>query len=71
VSSLKVFDEIYLLTGGGPGSATEVVSYTIYRTFFTQDRMGYGSAMSIAVLFGITLAIALTLGASRRHGARP
>jgi multiple sugar transport system permease protein len=47
------------------------VSYTIYRTFFTQDRMGYGSAMSIAVLFGITLAIALTLGASRRHGARP
>jgi multiple sugar transport system permease protein len=71
VSSLKVFDEIYLLTGGGPGSATEVVSYTIYRTFFTQDRMGYGSAMSIAVLFGITLAIALALGASRRHGARP
>jgi multiple sugar transport system permease protein len=47
------------------------VSYTIYRTFFTQDRMGYGSAMSIAVLFGITVAIALALGASRRHGARP
>lgn len=70
VSSLKVFDEIYLLTGGGPGSATEVVSYTIYRTFFTQDRMGYGSAMSIAVLFGIAIAIAAALAAARRQGGR-
>jgi multiple sugar transport system permease protein len=70
VTSLKVFDEIYLLTGGGPGSATEVLSYTIYRTFFTQDRMGYGAAMSIAVLFGISLLIVGSLAASRRYGAR-
>jgi multiple sugar transport system permease protein len=68
VTSLKVFDEIYLLTGGGPGSATEVVSYTIYRTFFTQDRMGYGSAMSVAVLFGISLLIVLALGVAQRRG---
>lgn len=71
VSSLKVFDEIYLLTGGGPGSATEVISYTIYRTFFTQDRMGYGSAMSIAVLFGIAIALAVSLAAAGRNGGRP
>ena len=42
--AFKVFDEIYLLTGGGPGTATEVVSYTIYRRFFTEGQMGYGSA---------------------------
>lgn len=66
VTSLKVFDEIYLLTGGGPGSATEVISYTIYRTFFTQDRMGYGSAMSVAVLFFISLAMVGVLMAGRR-----
>ena len=66
VTSLKVFDEIYLLTGGGPGSATEVISYTIYRTFFTQDRMGYGSAMSVAVLFFISLAMIVVLAAGRR-----
>lgn len=66
VTSLKVFDEIYLLTGGGPGSATEVISYTIYRTFFTQDRMGYGSAMSVAVLFFISLAMIGVLMAGRR-----
>jgi multiple sugar transport system permease protein len=67
VTSLKVFDEIYLLTGGGPGSATEVLSYTIYRTFFTQDRMGYGSAMSVAVLFGISLLIVVALGVAKRR----
>ncbi|MCA0449529.1 MAG: sugar ABC transporter permease [Proteobacteria bacterium] len=66
VTSLKVFDEIYLLTGGGPGSATEVISYTIYRTFFTQDRMGYGSAMSVTVLFFISLAMIGVLMAGKR-----
>jgi multiple sugar transport system permease protein len=70
VTSLKVFDEIYLLTGGGPGSATEVISYTIYRTFFTQDRMGYGSAMSVAVLFLISLLMAFALMIKRRQNAR-
>jgi len=67
VTSLKVFDEIYLLTAGGPGSATEVISYTIYRTFFAQDRMGYGSAMSVAVLFGIALLIVVALSAAHRQ----
>lgn len=65
VTSLKVFDEIYLLTGGGPGSSTEVISYTIYRTFFTQDQMGYGSAMSVAVLFVISLLMVLSWATSR------
>jgi multiple sugar transport system permease protein len=65
-----VFDEIYLLTGGGPGSATEVISYTIYRTFFTQDRMGYGSAMSVAVLFLISLLMAFALMVMRRQNAK-
>lgn len=65
MTSLKVFDEIYLLTGGGPGSSTEVVSYTIYRTFFTQDQMGYGSAVSVAVLFVIAVLLVFGFGVSR------
>ena len=68
MTSLKVFDEIYLLTGGGPGSSTEVISYTIYRTFFTQDQMGYGSAMSVTVLFFIALMLVLGFTASRFRG---
>ncbi len=67
IVSFKVFDEVYLLTGGGPGTATEVVSFTIYRRFFTEDRMGYGSAMSVVVLFLLTLAIVLALAAARRR----
>jgi multiple sugar transport system permease protein len=55
IVGVKVFDEIYLLTGGGPGTATEVVSYTIFRRFFTEGQTGYGSAMSVVVLFVLAL----------------
>lgn len=68
MTSLKVFDEIYLLTGGGPGSSSEVISYTIYRTFFTQDQMGYGSAMSVAALFLVALLLVLGFTLSRFRG---
>lgn len=67
IVSFKVFDEVYLLTGGGPGTATEVVSFTIYRRFFTEDRMGYGSAISVITLFLLTLVIVLCLAAARRR----
>jgi multiple sugar transport system permease protein len=66
IVSFKVFDEVYLLTGGGPGTATEVVSFTIYRRFFTEDREGYGAAISVVVLFLLALTIVLALAASRR-----
>jgi multiple sugar transport system permease protein len=67
IVAFKVFDEVYLLTGGGPGSATEVLSFTIYRRFFQQDQMGPGAAMSIATLFVLALAIVLALGLTRRR----
>jgi multiple sugar transport system permease protein len=69
IVSFKVFDEVYLLTGGGPGTATEVLSFSIYRRFFTEDRAGFGSALSLAVLFALTLAVVLAHAASRRHQA--
>ena len=65
--AFKVFDEIYLLTGGGPGTATEVVSYTIYRRFFTEGQTGYGSAMSVIVLFALALLFILASTATRRR----
>lgn len=68
--ALKVFDEVYLLTGGGPGTATEVVSFTIYRRFFTEDRAGYGAAMSVTVIFLVSMLLAIAL-ASRRRMAAP
>ena len=66
VLAFKVFDEVYLLTGGGPGTATEVVSFTLYQRFFTEDRAGYGSAMSVAVIFLVSLLLVVALSARRR-----
>ncbi|MEP6701956.1 MAG: sugar ABC transporter permease [Betaproteobacteria bacterium] len=67
IVSFKVFDEVYLLTGGGPGTATEVISFTIYRRFFTEDRMGYGSAISVVVLFVLSLLIVTWMAAAKRR----
>ena len=69
IVSFKVFDEVYLLTGGGPGTATEVVSFTIFRRFFTEDRAGYGAAISVVVLFLLALVIVVALAGMRRRGA--
>ena len=66
IMAFKVFDEVYLLTGGGPGTATEVISFTIYRRFFTEDRAGYGAAMSLATCALILVLIATTSLAARR-----
>ena len=71
IMAFKVFDEVFLLTGGGPGTATEVLSFTIYRRFFTEDRVGYGSAMSIVTLFLIALLIVQAMAAARRWGKQP
>ena len=69
VLAFKVFDEVYLLTGGGPGTATEVLSFTIYRRFFTQDRAGYGAAMSLMAMLFVALLAILAMGAARRRQA--
>lgn len=67
IVAFKVFDEVFLLTGGGPGTATEVISFTIYRRFFTEDRVGHGSAISVATLFVLAVLIVLALAAARRR----
>lgn len=66
ILSFKVFDEIYLLTSGGPGTSTEVVSYSIYRTFFTEDRTGLGSTMSLFTCFVLALAAIVMVNLRKR-----
>lgn len=67
ILSFKVFDEVFLLTGGGPGTATEVINFSINRVFFAQDRVGMGSAMSLVTIFGIALLIILANTVVRRR----
>ncbi len=66
IMAFKVFDEVYLLSGGGPGTATEVISFTIYRRFFTEDRAGYGAAMSLTTCALVLALVAATFLAARR-----
>jgi multiple sugar transport system permease protein len=47
---LRVFDQIFILTEGGPGFATETVSLYIYRSAFRFFDFGYAAAMSFVLL---------------------
>jgi multiple sugar transport system permease protein len=55
IFAFKVFDEVFLLTSGGPGTSTEVVSLYIYQVFFSENRMGYGALLSIVTIAIISL----------------
>jgi multiple sugar transport system permease protein len=47
---VRIFDQIFILTQGGPGTATETVSLYIYRTAFRFTNFGYAAAMSFVLL---------------------
>jgi len=66
IFAFKVFDEIFLLTGGGPGTATEVVSLYIYKVFSGQFRLGYASFLAL----GLALIISVFVIFYRRLGQR-
>jgi multiple sugar transport system permease protein len=57
IDALRVFDIIYVITGGGPGGATTSVSLYSYKYFLLGD-FGYGSAASI-ILFIVAFVIAI------------
>ena len=52
---LRVFDQIFILTQGGPGFATETVTLYIYRTAFRYWNFGYAAAMSFVLLAATTI----------------
>src|SRR6185312_1424566 len=58
IQSFKVFDQIYLLTQGGPGTSTLVLVYHVYNEAFLSWDLGYSSMVAL-VLFLIVLAVTL------------
>jgi raffinose/stachyose/melibiose transport system permease protein len=50
IGSLKVFDLIFVLTGGGPSGASEVPTTLMYRTIFLKNQYGYGSSMAMFIV---------------------
>src|SRR6056297_1356165 len=53
LDAFRVFDLIYVLTGGGPGGTTESISVYAYKVMFAQTRFGYGSAMVIIMAIAV------------------
>jgi multiple sugar transport system permease protein len=65
MTALSAFAAIFAATGGGPGSATEILNLYAYRTSFTEFNLGYGAALAV-VLLAITLVISLVMFRMRR-----
>ncbi|SDD06688.1 multiple sugar transport system permease protein [Paenibacillus sp. UNCCL117] len=58
IGALKIFDQIAVMTDGGPGFATETMTYIVYKVGFGELRQGYGTALSL-VLFLLILIVSL------------
>ena len=69
IRAFQVFDEVWVLTGGGPGQATKMIVQHIYETAFTGDAKRYGVAAASSVLVaGLLLVLTLVqLFVSRRR----
>ena len=51
MDALRIVDEVWMLTGGGPGTSTRFVGIHVWRVVFPQTNYGYGSAISLFLLY--------------------
>lgn len=58
LDAFRVFDLIYVLTGGGPGTSTEPIALYAFNSLFSNLRFGYGAALSV-IVFLVTFLLAL------------
>ena len=64
--ALSAFAAIFAATGGGPGTATEILNLYAYRTSFSEFNLGYGASLAM-VLLAITLAVSFVMFRVRRR----
>ena len=64
--NMKAFDHIYVMTSGGPGSATSVMALYAYNMSFLRNNMGYGNAISVGILIVSVSVILITKMLERR-----
>ncbi len=62
---LKLFDEVFMLTRGGPGSSTETISLYIYKLAFNDFQLAYGAAAAFLVLLGTLFLVHMLLSPVR------
>lgn len=67
INSFQAFDQIYVMTKGGPGTATQVVSYLIYMNAFQYFKQGYASAMAYILFIIVFIASIVQLRFSEKN----
>jgi alpha-glucoside transport system permease protein len=68
INVIKVFDIIYVMTNGGPGTSSRVIAYTMYVETFSNSRAGYGAAVAVIML--ILLLPVMILNVSRFRSSK-
>jgi multiple sugar transport system permease protein len=68
IDALTTFDQVYVLTGGGPGTSTQLISIYGYQTFFQFQQVGYAAAMLFMVALVVLVAAGFAVGLMRRRG---
>lgn len=67
IGGFNVFDVVYIMTGGGPANASQVIATYTYKKAFQENEMGYGTALSLVMTL-IALVAALITLRLRRNG---
>jgi len=67
IDALKILDKVYTLTWGGPGSATETISYYIYRVGFKYFNLGYAAALSFILVIIMSILAQLFIKVMQRE----
>jgi multiple sugar transport system permease protein len=68
IENFKIFDTLYIMTGGGPGVATETISVYIYK--ITQQDLIWGYVAAIALVILIVLSVLVSLAIGRMNAAK-
>lgn len=69
LEAFKLFDIVQVMTGGGPGTATETVTMYAYQVAMKNGNLGYASAIAYALLIMVTIFTMLFLNSLRRRAA--
>ncbi|MBN3807907.1 sugar ABC transporter permease [Paraburkholderia sp. Ac-20347] len=67
LGSLRYFDLIYVMTGGGPEGSSELMATYMYRTVFSSFQLGYGSTIGSAMFIIVCAVAAISLRFTRRY----
>jgi multiple sugar transport system permease protein len=67
IDAFTTFDQVFVLTKGGPGTSTQLISIYGYNTAFKFDEFGYGTAMLLMVALVVLAFAALTVRLIRRR----